>query len=85
MSARLPDLPTSDDEYWEGAVTSRHTPKSVKLCPDHGRKTWDKHDGYIDNKDGTISCMYCPWGSPIPGYMKIMNGKVIDLRRVSSN
>lgn len=85
MSAKLPDLPRNDDEYWEDAVISRHQPKSVKLCPDHGRKTWDKHDGYIDNKDGTITCMYCPWGTKIPGYMRVMDGKIIDLRRPSSN
>lgn len=84
MSVRLPDLPTSDDEYWEGANTSRHTARSVKMCPDHGKKVWEKHIGYINNNDGTISCTDCPWGTKIPGYYKVLDGKIIDLRRVSS-
>lgn len=82
MSVKLPDLPTSDNEYWEGANTYHHTPRQVKFCSDHGRKTWDKHDGYINNNDGTVSCNQCGWGTPLPGYMKCHEGKIIDLRRV---
>ena len=82
MSAKLPDLPNSDDEYWEGSNTSHFTPRQVKLCPDHGHKTWDKHEGYINNNDGTISCDRCSWGTRIPGYLRCLNGKIIDLRRV---
>lgn len=84
MSVKLPDLPTSDDEYWEGSNTSRHSPRQIKLCSDHGRKTWDKHEGYINNGDGTISCDRCPFGTKIPGYLRVLNGKIVDLRRVSS-
>ena len=75
MSVKLPDLPKSDDEYWEGANTSSYTARKVKLC--------DVHE-YIDNKDGTTSCTNCPFGVRLPGYLKIHDGKIIDLRRKTS-
>ena len=84
MSVRIPDLPGSDDEYWEDANKSHYQPKQVKMCSDHGKKVWDKHDGYINNGDGTISCTDCPWGTKIPGYYRVLDGKIIDLRRVSN-
>lgn len=76
MSVKLPDLPKNDDEYWEDSNTSRHTARKVKLC--------DEHE-YVDNKDGTASCSNCSFGVRLPGYLKILKGKVFDLRRKSSN
>lgn len=84
MSARLLDLPMSDDEYWEGANTTHFTPRQIKICSDHGKKVWEKHIGYINNNDGTISCDQCGWGTRIPGYYRVLDGKIVDLRRVSN-
>jgi hypothetical protein len=81
MKARkIPELPKSDDDYWDGAETSLNTPKPVKICETHTK--WQKHKGYIDNKDGTISCKFCGWGGILPGYMRVYNGEIIDLRRL---
>ncbi len=76
MSVRLPDLPKSDDEYWEGANTFSQKLRPIGLCKEHE---------YIDNKDGTASCKNCPYGIRLPGYMKAYKGKVIDLRRKHSD
>ena len=76
---KIQNLPRSDDEYWEGEKYSG-LPVKIPICRTHGKKNWMKHDGYIDNKDGTASCKYCGWGFRIPGYMRILDGKVFDLR-----
>lgn len=78
-NAKLPPLPPSDDEYWEGANVARHSAKPIQLC-DHSKKNWMQGE-YINNLDGTVSCKDCSWGTPLPGYLKCLNGKIIDLRR----
>lgn len=78
----LSDLPTSDDlEFWGEGQRTRHSPVSVKICDTHG-KNWMKHTGYIDNH-GSIACKWCPWGTTTPGYYKVLNERIIDLRSVS--
>lgn len=79
MKKKLNDLPKSDSEYWDG---EKYPGRSVKLsiCETHG-KNWMIHMGYIDNKDGTATCKYCGWGFIIPGYLRILNEKVFDLRK----
>ena len=76
---KLNDLPKSDDiEFWEGE-TYISKPVRIEICKTHG-KNWQDHIGYIDNHDGTASCKYCSWGFRIPGYMRIHEGKICDLR-----
>ena len=77
-SVKLQPLPQSDDEYWEGANVARHTAKPVPLC-NHSKSNWMSYE-YINNNDGTVSCKTCGWGTPIPGYLRCHNGKIIDLR-----
>jgi hypothetical protein len=55
-------------------------PIEVKICATHGKDSWQSHDGYIQNEDGSVSCIYCPWGCFVPGYMRVYNGKMMDLR-----
>ena len=78
---KIPSLPKSDDEYWEEAEKYPGSPTfPSKICPTHTKDNWTTHKGYADNHDGTISCKFCDWGCYLPGYMKLYNGGVFDLR-----
>lgn len=75
------DLPASNDkEFWEGE-TNLHTPKPITICATHTSRKWMTQK-YIDNHDGTVSCIKCPWGTTLPGFMKVNNGKILDLRHL---
>lgn len=78
----LNDLPPSEDKFWEGQKYS-HKPIPVKVCGTHGKK-WMTHTGYIDNH-GTITCKWCGWGTNIPGYLKVIEGRIVDLRSLNRN
>lgn len=74
-------LPASDDEeFWEDAEKHAPKPVGIDLCPNHQPSNWKEHTDYIDNKDGSISCMICPWGTMLPGFYRVHKGKIIDLR-----
>jgi hypothetical protein len=81
MKTKLPNLPPNDDDYWDGADVQRNTPVKMGLCESHFKK-WEKHNGYIDNHDGTISCKFCAWGTRLPGHMRVYMGKVVDFRKL---
>lgn len=75
----LPNLPNSDDvEVWDGEKQYNH-PRPIAICETHTRENWMTHLDYTF-KDGVLECTRCPWGTRLPGYMKWLNGKVIDLR-----
>lgn len=82
---RLPSLPaTSEKRFWEDSETYQNQPAPLpEICPTHGRLNWMQHIRYQVNSDGTISCLDCSWGSSIPGYYRIVDGKVVDLRHLS--
>jgi hypothetical protein len=82
MNKKLPDLPPSDDEYWEGAEKQKHPAVRLPICETHTKDNWTTHQGYIDNRDGTFSCRFCGWGGRLPGYLRIWEGKIVDLRSV---
>lgn len=76
----LNDLPaTSDLEFWNGAEVYRHTAKPIEICETHTGKNWMSHSGYVDNRDGTITCKWCPWGTRMAGHLRVINGRVINL------
>lgn len=76
---KIDELPRNDSDFWDGEkILATNT--SVPICLDHTKDSWAMHEGYIDNKDGTISCKFCPWGALLPGYMRVLDGKIIDLR-----
>jgi len=77
---KIPSLPKSDDEYWEDAEKFQGKPVTYSICTTHAKDNWKEHNGYIDNHDGTASCKFCSWGFRLPGYLKIHNEKVFDLR-----
>lgn len=78
---RLPSLPPSNNEYWEDAEMYNVPPRSIEICSTHTKYNWTTHEGYTDNKDGTISCQLCPWGARINlGRYRVLDGKIVDLR-----
>ena len=80
----LSDLPpTNDKEFWEEAQTFTSTSTPVKICHYHKGKDWIKGQGYIDNHNGTIICKWCSWGTTAAGYLKVHDGRIIDLRSIT--
>ena len=81
-SKNLSDLPSSDNlEFWGEGQRYSHKPVPLRICKTHG-KNWMKHVGYIDNH-GTISCKWCSWGTTTPGYLRVVDGRIIDLRSIT--
>lgn len=86
MNARknLNDLPPSSDlEFWGEGQRYSSTPRPVRICDTHAKNNWMSHIGYIDNHDGTITCKWCPWGTIVAGYLKVVNERIIDLRSIN--
>jgi hypothetical protein len=75
----LNDLPASnDDEFWGEAEKIIAKPTPIELC---GHTKDNFMDGeYKDNGDGTASCIKCGWGFIRPGWIRIKDNKVVDLR-----
>ena len=80
---KIDNLPSSDDEFWDGE-RAVHTPKPINICRTHTVGKFMKHTRYIDNQDGTISCEDCPWGTRLPGYLRVEKGKLVDLRKLAN-
>lgn len=79
--SRVNELPDNkDSEFWGDAETHILRPKKIDICESHNKNDWMNHKGYLDNHDGTISCKYCPWGTKIPGYIKLHDDRVVDIR-----
>lgn len=74
----IADLPSSDNEFWDGEVI-RTTPQSIEICKTHSRDNYRSHRGYINRHDGTVGCIYCPWGALLPGHLRVEAGKLINL------
>lgn len=84
--ADLPELPSSsDEEFWGDAEKHQNFHRPIHICETHTKERFMEHTGYIANPDGTIRCKFCDWGSFLPGYYRVLNGKVIDLRSLGSN
>jgi hypothetical protein len=71
-------LPPIDPETFDGEKQTC-IPHPVSICSDHTRTNWMKHVGYR-LQNGTIECTLCPWGTKVPGYFKVIDEKIIDLR-----
>lgn len=53
---------------------------NISICPTHTRENWTKHTRYTYEGNSVVKCMDCPWGTSIPGYMRCVEGKIVDLR-----
>ena len=81
-SKQLEELPPTEDGYWSGGDVQRTKPvKLPPICGTHHPDRIMEHVGYRMNGDGTVSCTKCAWGSWLPGYMKVIEDKLVDLRR----
>lgn len=72
------------EEAFDGEVM-HHKAQNIALCATHSKEKWLTHEGYVANSDGTISCSLCPWGTPLAGFYRVHEGKVIDLRTLSGS
>lgn len=77
----MKDLPSSQDEMWSGEKIVADM-KPIELCATHTKENWFKHQGYTLNADGSITCKECAWGTRMPGYYRLVDGKVVDLRNL---
>lgn len=80
----LSELPPSNDlEFWGEGQRFSHKAVPIKICKGHNGKKWMEMTGYTDNHDGTVTCKWCPWGTTIAGYLKVKEGRIVDLRSIS--
>lgn len=78
---RVDDLPKSSDEsFWLDAQRMASQAVPVQICQTHRKDNWMTHQGYVQEPDGTLLCLYCPWGTKSPGRYRVIEGKLIDLR-----
>jgi len=82
--SNLPNLPEStNEEFWGDAEKHTSVNRPIEICETHTKDNWSQHNGYIDNHNGTITCKFCPWGTFLPGYMKVIEGRVKDFRLIT--
>ncbi len=80
----LPNLPESkDEEFWGDAEKHQNIRIPIDVCQTHSKERFMEHVGYRDNHDGSVGCKFCGWGSFIPGYYKVLNDRLVDLRELS--
>jgi len=77
--SKLNELPESKNEYWQGAEKHSDKPVAIPICNTHTPETWRDHDGY-KQEGNVILCTKCPWGTPFPGHLRLIFGKIVDLR-----
>lgn len=65
-------LPGSADDLWEGAEQMRHDPVKVDFC--------NQNEHHFLQNGNAAECSKCPYGTLLPGYMRVLGGKIIDLR-----
>lgn len=79
MNGKLPNLPASNDEYWESAEVNHFTPQKIAICDTHTKEKY-KEGAYKDNEDGTMTCTKCPWGGLIPPGHALVAGKLLVMK-----
>lgn len=71
----------SEVKVWDIEGHNLSTPAPLKICSHHNKTEWTTGT-YTLNTDGSVSCVDCPWGTYVPGYMRWVKGKIVDLRTV---
>lgn len=72
-------LPTSNDQAFENAEVITAINKPIKLCELHTKDNWREFTDYRF-ENGCAVCNQCGWGTPLAGYFRVLNGKIVDLR-----
>lgn len=73
--------PIPETEYGE-RIENLTMPSKIVACENH-KKNW-MEGTYELGKDNSITCKECGWGAYIPGYMRLVEGKLVDLRTLTS-
>lgn len=76
----MKNLPPNNDEFWEEGEKIPAENRLIELCG-HTKANWLEYENYAQD-GGSIVCNDCGWGTKVPGYMKVKNGKIVDLRNV---
>lgn len=76
---KIDELPSSKDEFWDGE-TITESRRTIHICETHAPENYMEHIGYVDTRDGAVTCKYCPWGGKLPGYLRVADGRLVDLR-----
>lgn len=77
--SKFPPLPESSNEFWDGEKHMANVGRGETVCSTHRRDNWLTHTGYVDNQ-GHVTCKYCNWGATLPGYLRVKEEKIVDLR-----
>ena len=77
-SPELHKQPLPKEEFDGESETATNV--RIAICSSHTKDNWTKHEGYIDNKDGTIGCKWCPWGTFLSGRYRVHEEKIVDLK-----
>lgn len=80
---KIKDLPNSDDEFWNESDKHINKLKQINVC-DHNTDNWKSFKNYVTVRKG-IMCRICGWGTMLPGYYRVSNGRVVDLRGLNRN
>lgn len=70
------DLPGPSDDVWEGAEQMKFEPVKLPLCPNG--------DHFLQQNGNAAECQKCGYGTLLPGYLRVLGGKIIDLRNQES-
>lgn len=55
----------------------------IKVCKIHNRDEWTK--GRYEMVNGEIICLDCGWGTKVPGFIRVKDNKIVDLRIAASH
>lgn len=69
-----------EDNPQQGTSESSVEKLKISVCPTHAKDNWLTHRGYRDGHDGTATCMFCGWGTPLAGYYRVLDERIVDLR-----
>lgn len=77
--SKLNELPSSKDEYWNGSEKHTNIPVPIAICKTHAVDRWQDHIGY--KQEGNVAlCTKCPWGTPLAGHLRVLDGRIVNLR-----
>lgn len=85
IERKVDPLPPSSDEYWDGEKIKGQRVR-IPICQAHLTKEgWKDHEDFVDNGDGTVGCRLCSYGARLPGYQRVLDGRIVDLRVLNAH
>lgn len=77
-----PSQVSDELKVWDGEGNDLTQRVPLHICSTHTKDTW-MQGNFIDNHDGTVTCKFCPQGYQLPGYMRCLEGRIVDLRTLN--